>query len=320
MAQTDLPLAGRTALVTGASRGVGKGVAVELGAAGATVYITARTVNTPGVIAGTGQETAEQVSAMGGKGIALRCDHADDEQVEAVVRAIAEEAGGLDVLVNNVYSTPELLSSTGPWMEGGKPFWEVAPDAWNAAFNIGVRAHYVMAQKAMPLLFKRSGLIVDISSCGADRYFHSVLYGAGKAASDRMTRDMAYELRNEPVTILTIWPGIVHTELVDIVAADDDTARFQGVRGCLRLGWAKIPGSESELAQIDDTELSEFVETPRFTGRAVAALAADPNVRSKSGTVFSTVGLADEYGFTDVDGRTPDGFRFRDREAWPTLS
>jgi len=316
MSSVEKPLAGRVALVTGASRGVGKGIAIGLGEAGATVYVTARTLSKVGAIPGTAEQTAEEVTAAGGKGIALQCDHSDDAQVDEVVRRIARDEGGLDVLVNNVYPAPGILPTAGPNMPGGKPFWESpVHEGWEAAFTIGVRSHYVMTQKAMPLLLKRSGLVVEIASPGNYCYLVSTMYGMGRAAAERMMVQMAMELEDYPVSILTLWPGVVRTEVMGTAIEQNPELLRQILTGT----WANIPGAMDDLAKLPGAEVLRVTESQVFTGRAVAALAADPGVKVKSGKVFSVAGLAKEYGFTDIDGTIPDGLRLLDVDAWPPL-
>src|SRR5439155_26854676 len=184
----NTPLAGRVALVTGATRGIGKGIALELGAAGATVYLTGRTVDA-GALPGTIGETVAEIAALGGIGIALRCDHRDDAQVETVFAQVRGEHGRLDVLVNNVYSSPDLV----PYI--GRPFWELPMAAWDDVIDVGLRSHYVATAFAAPMMVERGeGLVVNVSSSGAIGYAHTVAYGVGKAALDRMTADTAHEL------------------------------------------------------------------------------------------------------------------------------
>ena len=316
MSSVEKPLAGRVALVTGASRGVGKGIAIGLGEAGATVYVTARTLSKVGAIPGTAEQTAEEVTAAGGKGIALQCDHSDDAQVDEVVRRIARDEGGLDVLVNNVYPAPGILPTAGPNMPGGKPFWESpVHEGWEAAFTIGVRSHYVMTQKAMPLLLKRSGLVVEIASPGNYCYLVSTMYGMGRAAAERMMVQMAMELEDYPVSILTLWPGVVRTEVMGTAIEQNPELLRQILTGT----WANIPGAMDDLAKLPGAEVLRVTESQVFAGRAVAALAADPRVKVKSGKVFSVAGLAKEYGFTDIDGTIPDGLRLLEVDAWPPL-
>ncbi|HEY1967352.1 MAG TPA: SDR family NAD(P)-dependent oxidoreductase [Pseudonocardia sp.] len=316
MADPERPLAGKVALVTGASRGLGRGTAIELGAAGATVYVTARTFDRAGELGGSASETAAAVTEAGGIGIPVRCDHTDDGQAQAVVERIAADGGRLDVLVNSVYSTPGMMSSTGPEVRGGAPFWQTPADSWDIAFTLAVRGSFVMTQKTVPLLLESAGLIVHIASAGAVTYFQSVLYGAGKCASDRMMRDMAFELRGTQVCCLGVWPGWVVTEQTELMF----TEGYELMRDYQRQAWAHFPDHRETISALTDRELAAFMETPRFTGRAIAALAADPRVKAKSGQAHATVNLADEYGFTDLDGRTPDGFRFRDRKYWPALA
>ena len=269
------PLVGKVALVTGASRGVGRGIALGLGEAGATVYITGRTVdegqaavNLPGTISAT----AREVDELGGKGIPLRCDHTDDRQTEAVIRQITEAHGRLDILVNNVWGGYEHFNDgTEFWEEKG--FWTVPMSRWDKSFHAGVRAHYVASVFAAPIMIaQRSGLIVNISSFAAQKENEGVANSVAKSASDRMAAIMAHELREHDVAAVSLYPGLVRTESV-IKAAD----------------FFDLSNSES----------------PQFIGRAVAALASDPNIMQKSGQVLVAAELAVEYGFTDVDGKQP---------------
>jgi dehydrogenase/reductase SDR family protein 1 len=268
-------LAGKVALVTGASRGVGKGIARGLGEAGAIVYITGRTVeegkavvNLPGTI----YQTAEEVSSLGGKGIAVRCDHTNDEEVQAVFQRIQAEQGRLDILVNNVWGGYEHFNDgTEFWNEKG--FWTAPLSRWDKSFQAGVRAHYVASVFAAPMMItQQSGLIVNISFFAAQRDDKGVAYGAAKAADDRMAACMAHELREHNVAVVSLYPGLVRTESV------------------------------MKAAEYFDLSNSE---SPQFVGRAVAALAADPSIMQKSGRTLVVAALAQEYGFTDVDGRQP---------------
>ncbi|GAA5053680.1 SDR family NAD(P)-dependent oxidoreductase [Nocardia callitridis] len=272
-------LSGRVAVVTGASRGIGKGIAVELGTAGATVYVTGRS-NTAGRLPGTVHETAEQIDAAGGTGIPFACDHRDDDAVAGLFERVRTDHGRLDVLVNNVYNSP----ASARWL--GKPFWEVPPSAWDESFDIGVRSHYAAAVYAAPLLIESGGLIVNISSPGAQRYTHNAVYGVAKAAVDRLTADLAHDLTATEVTVVSIWPGIVNTELLQMVPANAEGKRL-----------VTLPGEGT-------FDLDE-AETPRFPGRAVVALATDEARRDRTGRAWRVADLAEHYGFTDVDGRLP---------------
>ena len=317
MTDSAKPHAGRVALVTGASRGLGKGTAIGLGEAGATVYVTARTLCTPGALPGTAEQTAREVTAAGGKGIAVQCDHTDDAQVDTVFSRIRDEQGKLDILVNCVYPAPGILPTTGPKLSGGAPFWETPVDeGWEAAFTLGVRAHYVATQKAMPLLLESSGLIVNISSPGNYVYIISTMYGMGKAANERMVVQMAQELEDTPVSIMTLWPGLVQTEIMG-TALENNPAMMREI---LSLIWTNVEGADTELANMDTGQMLGLFESPTFCGRGVAALAADPDVKKKSGRVLALAALAKEYGFTDVGGNIPDGLKLLETAAWPPLA
>ncbi|HEV2087710.1 MAG TPA: SDR family NAD(P)-dependent oxidoreductase [Cryptosporangiaceae bacterium] len=278
MSAARLALGDKVALVTGASRGIGRGVALGLGEAGATVYVTGRTT-APGTSAarlpGTVTQTAEAVTAGGGRGVAVPCDHGDDAQVQAVFDRITAEHRRLDVLVNSVWGGYERFTDGTPF--NGGPFWEQPLALWDSMHRIGVRAHYVAASLAAPLMVARgSGLIVNISSFAARVFVPPVPYGVAHAAIDRMTADMAAELRPRGVAVVSLYPGLARTESV--------------------------------LANAEHFDLSNS-ESPQLTGRAVAALVEDPDVMAWSGSWLVTAELARRYGFSDVDGRQPESTR-----------
>ncbi len=268
-------LEGKIALVTGASRGGGEGIALGLGEQGATVYVTGRTEvgGTPTTpFGGTVQETAEEVTALGGRGVAITCDHRDDEQTRRAVAQVVSEAGRLDVLVNNVWGGYEhFWDGTEFWLEAG--FWTAPIDRWDSMFQAGVRAHYVTSVAAAPTMVAQgSGLIVNVSSDAAGKDDVGVSYSAAKAATDRMIASMAHDLRPHGVTAVSLYPGLVRTESV--------------------------------LRAAEHFDLSDS-ESPLFVGRAVAALAADPNSIHFTGQVVRSSTLAQHYNFTDTDGRRP---------------
>jgi dehydrogenase/reductase SDR family protein 1 len=268
-------LTGKVALVTGASRGVGKGIALGLGEAEATVYITGRTVeegkaavDLPGNI----YQTAEEITILGGRGIAVRCDHTNDEEVKDLFRRIQVEYDRLDILVNNVWGGYEFYNDgTEFWNEKG--FWTVPLSRWDKSFQAGVRAHYVASLFAAPMMIsQRFGLIVNISFFAAQRDDKGVAYGVAKAADDRMAACMAHELREHEVAVVSLYPGLVRTESV------------------------------MKAAQYFDLSNSE---SPQFIGRVVAALATDPDLMRKSGQILVAAAVAQEYGIKDIDGKQP---------------
>jgi dehydrogenase/reductase SDR family protein 1 len=253
-----MQLQGQVAVVTGGSRGVGKGVAAELARHGARVFVTGR--------------TESDLASVGEGTNGIRCDHCVDADVVAAFERIAREAGGVDILVNNVWGGYERMMDNGEftWM---KPFWEQPLWRWDAMFAAGVRAHYQASQLAAAgMVARKRGLIVNISHWAAQKHLGNVAYGVSKAATDKMTAHMASELQPHGVTVVSLYPGLVRTEKVMEAAA-----------------WLDLSNSES----------------PEFIGRAVAALAADPDAIRHTGTVLVAASLALDYGFTDIDGKSP---------------
>ena len=267
-------LVGRVAVVTGASRGVGKGIALGLGEAGATVYVTGRSLHRSDDPRGSLNQTVDEIAGLGGVGVAVQCDHADDGQVEAVFDRVRTEQGRLDVLVNNVMSTPQRAELPAGALSQWDlhPFWEMPISFWDAFHMVGLRSHYVASVFAAPLMIEGGGgLIVCISAPGSMRYVQNVAYGVGKAGVEKLAADMAEELRPYHVASVTLWPGFTRTE--DVLAQRDV--------------YRDLSATVSQL----------------FPGRAVAALAADPAVMEKSGQRLKASELAIEYGFTDIDLR-----------------
>lgn len=258
-------LSGKIAVVTGASRGVGRGIAEGLAEANATVYVTGRSESrAEPPESGTIQHTARRVEELGGRGVPVAVDHADDGAVAALFRRIEAEAGQLDVLVNNAYQIPNP-----PAWHGG--FWEHPISVWDDQCGVGLRGCYVASALAARLMVERgSGLIVNISSRGGLEYLFSTAYGVSKAGVDRMARDMALELRGHGVAALSLAPGAVRTEFM----------RAAVTRGAV---------------EIDP----ESLQSPRFIGRCIAALAMDPDIMDKTGGRFRVDDLAREYRFTD---------------------
>ena len=251
-------LDGKVAVVTGGTFGVGRGIATELAQCGARVFVTGRSAH---------DGISNEAKITG-----IRCDHRVDTEVIAAFERVGREAGSIEILVNNVWGGYERMVEDGifTW---AKPFWEQRLWRWDAMFNAGVRAHYHASQLAAKcMVASRTGLIVNISFWAAQKHIANVAYGVSKAATDKMTSDMAFELLPYGVTAVSLYPGLVRTEKVMAAAP-----------------WVDLTNSES----------------PEFIGRAVAALAADTDVIRHTGTVLVAASLALEYGFADIDGKTP---------------
>jgi len=272
----------RVAVVTGASRGAGRGIALALGESGATVYVTGRSVKgqpTTDNMPGTIDETAETVTARGGFGVAARCDHTIDADVEALFERVRAEQGRLDLLVNCAWGGYEVEGRVSQ-----APFWEQPLHYWDRMFISGVRATLISSRFAAPLMLRQNqGLIVNITAWVDDVYLANIFYDTAKSAINRMAFGMAQELKKHNIAAVALAPGFIRTERV--------VAAFDG---------AGMKGYEN------------FTESPEYVGRAVAALAADSNVMEKSGRILTVGDLAREYGFTDVDGRLIPPFKAPD--------
>lgn len=288
------PLRGCVAVVTGASRGAGRGIAAELGAAGATVYVTGRSTRAvpaaaygpllalsgmaqvPGCI----EDTADEVSAFGGHGIAVRCDHTHEDDVMQLFARVQQEQGRLDLLVNNAWGGHESFDGV-----FDAPFWKHPLGHWDTMFDRGVRNHLVASRCAAPMLVRQGhGLIVTTTFWDRDRYVRgNLFYDLAKATMNRLAFGIAEELRPHGVAALALSPGWMRTEFV-------------------------LAGHQTDEAHWHERPALARTESPRYLGRAVAALAADPQVMARSGRVLRVADLAREYGFTDIDGRQVAAF------------
>ena len=286
------------AVVTGASRGAGRGIALELGAAGATVYVTGRSTRREPAqgygelmalsdlkqLPGSIDETAEEVTRAGGRGIAVRCDHTREDDVAALFRRVEAEQGRLDLLVNNAWGGHEHFDGIFQ-----APFWERPMVHWDSMFDRGVRNHLLASRLAVPMLLRRGkGLIVTTTFWDRDRYMKgNLLYDLAKSCMTRLAFGIAQELKPHRVASVAVSPGWMRTEFV-LAGHHADEAN-----------WRERP----ELAG---------TESPRYVGRAVAALAADPRIMEKTGRALRVGDLAREYGFTDVDGRVVAPFELEE--------
>ncbi|XP_042845403.1 dehydrogenase/reductase SDR family member 1 isoform X2 [Panthera tigris] len=265
------PMKGQVCVVTGASRGIGRGIALQLCQAGATVYITGRHMDTL-------RATAEEAQSRGGQCVPVVCDSSQESEVQSLFEQVdREQQGRLDVLVNNAYAGAIIKNTK-------KAFWESPASIWDDINNVGLRGHYLCSVYGARLMVPAGrGLIVVISSIGGLLYLFNVPYGVGKAACDRLAADCAQELRRHGVSYVSLWPGLVQTELLKEVVMKNNNA--------------------------DDPLLKQFrsdfssAETTEMSGKCVVALATDPNILSLSGKVLPSCDLARRYGLRDVDGR-----------------
>lgn len=286
------PLKNKIAVVAGATRGAGRGIACMLGEAGATVYCTSRSsraTRSPQTETGTPfsldhrpetiEETAEMVNAYGGVAIAVQVDHTSEEQVKALFEQVQAEQGRLDILVNDVWGGDELT-------EWGTPFWELSLDKGLLMLQRAVFTHIITGRYGAPMMVERGqGLIVEITDGDTMAYRGNLFYDLVKTSAIRLAYAMAEELRPHNISALAVTPGFLRSEAM--------LNHF----GVSEANW-------QEGAKMDPHFIAS--ETPFYIGRAIAALAADPNIAQKSGRAFSSWGLAAEYGFTDIDGRRPD--------------
>jgi NAD(P)-dependent dehydrogenase (short-subunit alcohol dehydrogenase family) len=262
---------GLVAVVTGASRGLGRGIARAFGSKGATVYLTGRAVD------GSLEQAAAEVDARGGRGIAVVCDHRDDEQVRALFGRIREQSTQLDILVNNAAAVyPEALLAPGG-------FWE-KPLRLVDMVDVGMRSNYVASYFAAPMMVEaKRGLIVNISFYGSVSYFHGAAYGAAKAGTDKMTHDMAVDLAPYGVSAVSLWPGFIMTDALARMPPD------------------RVPEDLRAM-------LPQF-EKPEFSGLVIDALYRDPQLRERSGKALIGAELGALYGVKDIDGKQPISYR-----------
>jgi NAD(P)-dependent dehydrogenase (short-subunit alcohol dehydrogenase family) len=292
--RTARPLKDCVAVVTGASRGAGRGIAVELGAAGATVYVTGRSTRAQpaatygqllalsdlAALPGSIDDTADEVTRLGGRGIAVRCDHTSEQDVAALFARVERDAGRIDLLVNNAWGGHETFTGV---FEA--PFWEHPLSNWDSMFDRGVRNHLLASRCVAPLMVRqKKGLVATTTFWDRGHYLRgNLFYDLAKASMTRLAFGMAQELKPHGVASVAVSPGWMRTEFV-LAGHKTDEAHWQ---------------ERPELAR---------TESPRYLGRAIAALAADARVMDKSGEVLRVADLAREYGFTDIDGRQVAAF------------
>lgn len=262
----------RVIVVTGASRGAGKGIALALGTPGSVVYVTGRSQKeNDSPLPGTIHRTVEEIRARGGEAVAVAVDHADDGQVKALFEQVQNEQGRLDILVNNACVVPDGLTDN-------KPFWEKGLNQLDI-MNVGMRSHYVASYYAASIMAaQKSGLIVHTSSAGGRCYMHGPAYGGGKAAVDKFANDMAVDLRAFNIACVSIWMGLLRTERT-LALIEKEPEKYGGIEN--------------------------MSESPEFTGRVINALFNDPALMEKSGKILVGAEEALAYGIQDIDGKQP---------------
>lgn len=262
------------AVVTGASRGLGRGIAAALGEAGFVVYCTGRSAAAPtGPWSGTVLETARAVDAAGGTGVAAVCDHLDDAQTEALFARVDAERGRLDLLVNNAFAMPD-------WSVDDSPFWERPLSLWRDMIDVGLRSSYAASSFAAPIMIRRGrGLIANTSGPGAKVFRHSLPYGVGKAGQDKLAHDMAHDLLPHGVAAISLWPGLIATE-----------------RTLRNLQLGRVGNNAGKPDHMESTFL---------IGRLLAKLHAAPDLMSLTGGTFYSTELAARYGVEDAGGGLP---------------
>lgn len=274
-------LKGKVVIVTGGSRGVGKGIALGLAEAGATIYVTGRTTDDndlPYFLKGTTiYNTIDEVNKLGGIGVAYKCDHSNDEEVEKLFNTVLKKEGRLDILVNNAWAG-------GAHVLGGyffdTPFWKQPISLWNDNYTVGLRSNYIASRYAARIMSEqKSGLIINISYYGGRRYFNNVAYGVCKAAVDKLSADTAYELKEYGVSVFSLYPGTVSTE------------------GMI------------EASKYDSSIKIEEMESPIFVGRCISALAMDEGIIEESGEILITAEVGEKYCIKDIDGKQPKSQR-----------
>lgn len=295
---SNLPLAGKVCIVTGATRGIGKGIALQLAEKGAKVYITGRTLDPPkgSKVGGSLRDTAQEVEARGGTCIPVQCDHSKDNDIENLFEQVKREnEGQLDILVNNAYSAVNAIFSS-----LNTKFWEQSPSMWDEVNNVGLRNHYICAVYAARIMVPRKqGLIVNISSGGGLRYLFNVAYGVGKEACDRMAADCGFELKKHNVAFVSLWPGPVGTETV-----------LSNLRTNVKESNVSNDAIPQNFRSSDKMlEVFEKGETTEFAGQCIAAMATDPELMKMSGKILMTCELARRYDLSDAEGHAPADFR-----------
>lgn len=256
----------KVAVVTGATRGLGRGIARALGSKGMKVYLTGRSGDAL-------HEAAAEASAAGGIGIAVQCDHGDDTQVQQLFEQVDTESARLDLLVNNAAAVyPQELSTPGPFWEKDIKLAEM--------INVGLRSNYIASYYAAPLMLRTGpSLIANISFYGAASYFHGPAYGAAKAGTDKMVHDMGIDFADTPVSVVSLWPGYILTDMIKELPEEHKTPALKAM-------------------------LPEF-ETPEFSGLVLAALLDDDELKTLSGKALIGAHLGKRYGISDLDGKQP---------------